>query len=82
MNTSKWIAYVDSLHREDEWLARGEWHGYTDPAGVSTPMKGTYYLVRWASPTVAVSHDDRESALALARLVERALAASGDTHES
>jgi hypothetical protein len=74
MTTAEWIAHVDGLRRIDKWLTRGEWHGYTELDAARTPMKGKYYLVRWNSPTVATSHDEPESAVALARLVERAMA--------
>lgn len=72
MNTAEWIAHVDRLRTEDELLAVGEWHGYTETEPGSSPMKGAYYLVRWRSPTVAVSHDDPDEAIKLARVIERA----------
>jgi hypothetical protein len=75
VTTEQWITRIDAARREDEWLRRGEWHGYTNPGGSGAPMKGLYYLVRWASPTIAISHDEPANVLALARLVEQALIA-------
>lgn len=76
MNTNEWIAHVDALRREDDALAAGEWHGYTHAmSGEAPPMRGRYYLVRWVKPTVAVSHDDPDELLDLARIIERALRA-------
>lgn len=73
MTTSEWIAHVDRLRESDDLLARGAWHGYTDAPGGGAPMRGRYYLVRWASPTVAVSHDDRDVLVGLAHAIERAV---------
>ncbi len=74
MNTVEWIAEVDRLRESDELLQRGAWHGYTDREGGAAPMRGTYYLVRWARPTVAVSSDSTNEVLAAARAIESALA--------
>lgn len=74
MTIQDWIRHVDHLRLEDELLARGEWHGYLDSEhGGGAPMRGHYYLVRWKQPTVAVSHDDREEVVRLARVIEEAV---------
>jgi hypothetical protein len=72
MQTSEWIAEVDRLREGDELLRRGYWHGYTAARGVA-PMKGEFYLVRWEQPTVAVSHDDRDEVIRLAKAIESIL---------
>lgn len=73
MDTSEWIAHVDRLRMEDDLLSRGGWRGYTTAMGGEAPMRGHFYLVRWQQPTVAVSHDDPERVLELARLIESAM---------
>lgn len=74
MTTSEWIAHVDQLRESNDMLARGHWHGYTSSPGGGAPMRGEYFLVRWAQPTVAVSHDDRSVLISLATDIERAVA--------
>lgn len=70
---SEWIERVDALRAQGGPLASGEWHGYLDVQGDDVPMRGRYYLMRWKVPTVAVSHDDPEHVIALARAIEGAL---------
>lgn len=77
MTIQDWIRHVDRLREKDDLLAQGYWHGYTAGRAIesgSAPMRGEYYLVRWARPTVAVSHDDRDEVVRLARLIEEAIA--------
>jgi hypothetical protein len=68
-----WIRQVNDLREGDPLLARGHWHGYTENYAAFTPMRGHLYLVRWNQPTVAVSHDDPEEVVRLARAIEAAL---------
>jgi hypothetical protein len=74
MDTAQWIGHVDDLRNRGGLLAFGEWHGYTtDPMHDGPPMRGYYYLVRWAKPTIAVSHDDPAEVVELAKSIERGL---------
>lgn len=74
MTIQDWIRHVDQLRIEDEFLERGYWHGYLASEERSpAPMRGYYYLVRWAQPTVAVSHDDPDEVIRLARAIEEAI---------
>jgi hypothetical protein len=76
LTIQEWIREVDDLRRTDELLAHGAWHGYLAP-GDGGPMRGGYLLVRWARPTVAVSHDLRDVAVSTARVIETAIMADG-----
>lgn len=74
MTTAEWIDYINEERGRDPLLAHGYWHGYTEAAEAhTTPMCGAYYLVRWKVPTVAVSHDDRDELLRLAKAIESSL---------
>lgn len=78
-----WLAAVDAARAEDELLGAGDWHGYIadedTPGAVvaSHPMKGRYCLIRWKTPTIAVSTDSEEATIAAAKLIERALRGDG-----
>ena len=77
MTVQEWIARIDRKRDADDLLSAGSWHGYLeDPLATygATPMRGRYVLVRWESPTVAVSHDYPDEVIALARRIETALA--------
>lgn len=71
-NVSDWISHVDAQRRCDDLLAAGAWHGYLNAEG-GGPMRGRYFMVRWATPTVCVSHDEPQVTLDLARRIEEAL---------
>jgi hypothetical protein len=86
MQVSEWITCIDALREEDELLQRGAWHAYLNEDGRSQqhpshPLKGRYALARWKSSAdnaaIVVAQDIPNDALALARLVERALKADG-----
>lgn len=70
---SAWIRHVDELRGRGGHLAFGEWHGYLNDG--AAPMRGRYVMVRWREPTVAVSHNDPENVVSLARAIERGLEA-------
>jgi hypothetical protein len=77
MNVSEWIAEVDQARQGSALLARGAWHGYLRDSAVSygaNPMRGEFFLVRWALPTIGISSDSREELYELAYMVESALA--------
>jgi hypothetical protein len=74
----EWIRYIDECRKTNVHLARGHWHGYMDAPGGAAPMRGRYYLVRWETPTVAVSHDDWSLLIGLASTIEEAFVASHD----
>lgn len=80
MTTDEWITHIDAERErrsgstDNAPLAAGDWHAYGNSfSSGNSPMHGRYVLVRWADPTVAVSHDDPEEAKRLARLLEAAL---------
>lgn len=79
---NEWIARIDRERLTDTLLRRGAWHGYTAAARGEAPMRGEYFIVRWARPTVAVSHDDPDECLRLAGIIERALAAEPPSAEA
>lgn len=68
-----WIRRVDGLREKDDLLARGAWHAYKSGPGGDAPMVGEFFIVRYRSPTVAISNYDQDELLRLAHQVERAL---------
>lgn len=81
-----WIAAVDAARASDNLLAAGDWHGYIateEPLALpdaTRPMKGRFCLIRWRTPTIAVSTDSEDATIAAAKLIERALRGDDALH--
>lgn len=71
MTTPEWVRTVDARRRDDDLLARGEWHGYLNDG--SMVVRGRFILLRWARPSIVVAHDNVEALFELARTIERAV---------
>lgn len=72
LTISEWRDRASDACGNDPLLARGDWHGYINGAD-DGPMVGAYMLVRWVTPSIALSDDDPDELIVLARAVEATL---------
>lgn len=68
-----WIDCFNVIRRDHEQLRRGRWHAYLEDGRDTGPMRGRYILVRWETPTIAISGNSRDDLVGQACMIEDTL---------